>query len=56
MEGFVEGFVIRQNIEHYRRILERTSDEGARRQILQLLREEEDKLARFGHPNGGSQA
>jgi hypothetical protein len=44
----VESFVIRENIERFRRMLEQTSDENARRQIMQLLKEEEAKLGRIG--------
>jgi hypothetical protein len=40
----MERFVIRQNIDRYRRLLEQTSDEAARQQIRRLLKEEEEKL------------
>jgi hypothetical protein len=43
-ERAMERFVIRQNIDHYRRLLEQTSDEAARQQIRRLLKEEEEKL------------
>lgn len=41
----MERFVICENINRYRRMLEQTNDEIARQQILRLLKEEEAKLA-----------
>ena len=35
----MERFVRRQNVEHYRRLLETTTDEGERQRILKLLEE-----------------
>ena len=37
--------VARLNIEHYRRMLARETDEARRQQLLRLLAEEEAKLA-----------
>jgi hypothetical protein len=42
----MEEFVIRQNILHFRHLLSTTQDEEQRQKILQLLAEEEVKLAR----------
>jgi hypothetical protein len=44
----MESFVIRMNIEHYQRLLERTSDDSTRQRVRQLLKEEEAKLGRNG--------
>ena len=43
----MEDFVIRKNIEHYQRLLERTSDDSTRQRIMRLLEEEEAKEARL---------
>ena len=43
----MEGFVIRQNIEHYRAMLEITADLAQRRVIEKLLRDEEAKLKKY---------
>ncbi len=43
----MEGFVFRQNIEHYRAMLEITTDLAQRRVIEKLLREEEAKLKKY---------
>jgi hypothetical protein len=43
------GFVIRENIKHYRRLLETTTDERARTRLHQLLAEERQKETRLGH-------
>ena len=43
----MEGFVIRQNIEHYRAMLNITSDLEQRGVIEKLLREEEAKLKKY---------
>jgi len=40
-------FVFRQNIEHYRAMLEITTDLAQRRVIEKLLREEEAKLKKY---------
>jgi hypothetical protein len=37
-------FVHRENIKHYKQLLERTTDEAERRRILKLLAEEEAQL------------
>jgi hypothetical protein len=42
----VDRTVAHLNIEHYRRLLERETDEAKRKTLLQLLAEEEDKLQR----------
>jgi hypothetical protein len=36
-------FIRRENIKHYRRLLEQTPDEAERQRILKLLAEEEKK-------------
>jgi hypothetical protein len=43
----VEGFVARQNIEHYRAMLKGTTDPEKRRMIEKLLLEEEAKLQKY---------
>ncbi len=43
----MEGFVIRQNIEHYRAMLKVTTDLEHRGVIEKLLREEEAKLKKY---------
>jgi hypothetical protein len=46
-EAVVERFVIRQNIEHYRELLEITRDPTERRRIEKLLLEEEARLKKY---------
>jgi hypothetical protein len=46
-EAVVERFVIRQNIEHYRELLEITRDPKERRRIEKLLLEEEARLKKY---------
>jgi hypothetical protein len=53
-EAFVERFVIRQNIEHYRAMLKQTTDPVRRRTIQKLLLEEEAKLKKNDEDRGGS--
>ena len=43
----MKRFVIRQNIEHYRALLDVTAAPSERRSIEQLLREEEAKLKKY---------
>ena len=43
----MEGFVIRQNIEHYRAMLKITIDLERRGAIEKLLREEEAKFKKY---------
>ena len=43
----MDRYIARENIDRFRRMLEQTSDEATRQQILRLLKEEEDKLANF---------
>jgi hypothetical protein len=43
----VERFVFRQNIEHYRAMLKITTDPAERRNIENLLRNEEAKLKKY---------
>jgi len=40
----MQRFIHRENIKHYQKLLERTTDEAERRRILNLLAEEEAKL------------
>ena len=44
----MERFVIKQNIEHYRALLEITTDLERRGVFEKLLREEEAKLKKYG--------
>jgi hypothetical protein len=39
----MDRFVRSQNVEHYRRLLERVTDESNRQQIINLLAEERQK-------------
>jgi hypothetical protein len=39
----MDQFVHRRNLERYRELLARATDEGQRRQIFKLLAEEEEK-------------
>ena len=39
----MENFVRRQNIEHFRRLLQTVTDESERQRILALLKDEEQK-------------
>jgi hypothetical protein len=39
----MERFVRRQNVEHYRQLLESVIDESERQRILRLLAEEQQK-------------
>ena len=43
----MDGFVSRQNIEHYREMLKITTDPAQRRLIENLLLEEEAKLKKY---------
>jgi hypothetical protein len=43
LEADVERFIRRQNVEHYRRLLQRVTEESDRQTILKLLAEEEKK-------------
>jgi hypothetical protein len=40
----VRRFIHRENIKHYKRLLERTTDESERQRILKLLAEEEAQI------------
>lgn len=42
--------VARLNIEHYRKLLARETDESKRQTLLRLLEEEEAKLTVLGNP------
>ena len=44
-DAAVDRSVARLNIEHYKRLLERETDEARRQQLLRLLAEEEAKIA-----------
>jgi hypothetical protein len=44
LERVMKRFVMRQNIEHYRAMLDLTTDPSQRRSIDQLLHDEEAKL------------
>lgn len=43
----MQRFVIRQNIEHYRALLDIATDPSERRAIEKLLRDEEVKLRKY---------
>ena len=43
-------FIRSQNVERYRRLLERVSDESDRQQIINLLAEERQKQKDAGDP------
>ena len=47
----MKRFVIRQNIEHYRALLDSTTDRSRRRSIEQLLHGEEAKLKKYDDDN-----
>ena len=47
----MKRFIIRQNIEHYRALLDSTTDPSQRRSIEQLLHGEEAKLKKYDHDN-----
>jgi hypothetical protein len=46
MDRFIRG----QNVEHFRRLLERVTEETERRKILNLLAEEQQKQKDAGDP------
>jgi hypothetical protein len=56
LSGFYETeanmgeFVRSQNVERYRRLLERVTDESDRQQIINLLAEERQKQKNAGDP------
>ena len=46
----MDRFIRRENIEHYRRLLERVTAESDRHKILNLLAEEQQKQKDAGDP------
>ena len=54
-EAAMDGFVARQNVEHYRDLLKITTDPERRRQIEKLLGEQEAKLAKYEEDHKGEQ-
>ena len=46
----MQHFIHRENIKHFQKLLERTTDEAERQRIMTLLAEEEAKLAPEGVP------
>jgi len=46
----VDGTVARLNIEHYRKLLARETDDAKRQTLLRLLEEEEAKLNAANNP------
>jgi len=46
----MDQFIRTQNVEHYRRLLERVIEESARQTILNLLDEEKKKQRDAGDP------
>jgi len=51
LEKVMKRFVMRQNIEHYRALLDVTTDLSQRRSIEQLLHDEEAKLKKYDEDN-----
>ena len=51
LERVMKRFVMRQNIEHYRALLDVTADPSQRRSIEQLLHDEEAKLKKYDDDN-----
>ncbi|MGC2827114.1 MAG: hypothetical protein WA322_23285 [Pseudolabrys sp.] len=43
-------FIRRENVKHYRHLLEQTTDEAERQRIMRLLAEEEKKQRDAGDP------
>jgi hypothetical protein len=41
----MQSFISRKNVENFRRLLQLTADEAERRVLLQLLKDEEEKLS-----------
>ena len=46
----MERFVSQQNIERYRKLLDRSTDEAQRRVIFKLLAEEQEQLPKLPQP------
>jgi hypothetical protein len=46
----MDRFIRRQNVEHYRRLLERVTKETERQKIFNLLTEEQQKQKNAGDP------
>jgi hypothetical protein len=46
----MDQFIRTQNVEHYRRLLERVTEESARQTIFDLLAEEQQKQKDAGDP------
>ncbi len=49
-EGSMDRFIQNENIQRYRKLLERATDESQRQQLLKLLSEEEMKSRRLESP------
>ena len=50
MEANMDQFIRTQNVARYRRLLERVTEESARRTIFNLLAEEQQKQKLAGDP------
>ena len=50
MEANVDGFIRSQNVERYRRLLERVTEQSDREKIQNLLAEEQEKQKDAGDP------
>ncbi len=50
MERSAASFIRRENIKHYRRLLETITDESEHQKILKLLAEEQKKQRDAGDP------
>jgi hypothetical protein len=46
----MDRFIRRQNVEHYRRLLEHVTEETERQKIFDLLTEEQQKQKSAGDP------
>ena len=46
----MERFVSQQNLQHYRKLLHRSTDEAQRWVIFKLLAEEQEKLSKLPPP------
>jgi rubrerythrin len=50
----MEQFVSQQNIERYRKLLDRSTDEAQRRMISKLLAEEQEKFRQVNGCSSGA--
>jgi hypothetical protein len=50
MEANVDQFIRRQNVERYRRLLQRVTEESDRQKVINLLAQERQKQKDAGDP------